>query len=971
MSTLTPSQATKVLEDILMLLASPPAQTAAAPVATDIALHLHHHHHHHHLYQPSATVPSLNRLVESILVLDNIDTLPFVEATLARIYNILFAALQQSSYSPEPHLNTSLMIVDMLISAGHIALCQTRKYQSMGTPFALGTGPSMVFEQLVGRVLEPMPRLVHMSYSIQYFTHDMKMKLLSSCELLLSSIAVSMLKAVEQYDGAAVEHLPDPILACARVFDETILQLHTSMMNEATVDHVSLVSSAFALLKLMNHLSAIPEMQHAKRLMMHVLFVKIHDLFVESQDDTSVLRGDRMPSTRCCTELNVSHLALNIKSDGTEMGSMDGSLERQEIRRLAISLIYLKVAAKGPALESQELLDAITSLVIMEPVLDYLHGSSWIQLTWLYTTASYSLGLQDPEPHVRHRIMEGLNTTLGSADSVAHTVLGRHIESIQLWLWKTATAEHQSRVSDLLLPNLLLDWITRCTPDMSITETRHFRSHELNAISRHIVSFSEALKALKTLFTEYLTAVTGQESTKKENTLPLFRLVCSTVKCCISSLQEPLPDVNPPSLVESQYQFLGRVLIDSLETLAKGSSTTEEVPRVLLNVVEVLLTRIESEYENPSVLDVWDKVPPISFRGIHSLRANATDLKDMPEKLYNTVRLLVVISKMEVMNKSTQTMFEEQPLMASTLWERIQEIMDEFTQHGPDTSTSNLEELPRGYGLKFLAVGMLLILVGHVSGATAMGWFGLNDLALMSYYAIELCKRTRSREVSQSVGYAISAKLSLSVLKQVAHRIQDYAVGNRTGDSTDRELWDQVGVQVECMLDVIRQDLVVTEDSCVVWKTLDALRATMNDLTTLVSANGVARPTRPPEAPLDLFLWARSKLIHPENSVLLGSLVHRWMEEATRLKKIEEEMMQHSSQVHPPILRSDCRQLDRAGHDILSVARMIFLMTSYDPRSMPPDPSMPVVVQWLLEFLQEPVVSTFYNLFQSLDRNSI
>lgn len=79
-----PSQATKVLEDTLVLLASPPTH---APVgsSTDITLH-----QHHHLYQLSATVPSLNRLVESILVLDNIDTLPFVESFLARVYSILF-----------------------------------------------------------------------------------------------------------------------------------------------------------------------------------------------------------------------------------------------------------------------------------------------------------------------------------------------------------------------------------------------------------------------------------------------------------------------------------------------------------------------------------------------------------------------------------------------------------------------------------------------------------------------------------------------------------------------------------------------------------------------------------------------------------------------------------------------------------------------------------------------------------------
>lgn len=51
--------------------------------------------------------------------------------------------------------------------------------------------------------------------------------------------------------------------------------------------------------------------------------------------------------------------------------------------------------------------------------------------------------------------MEGLNVILDSADSVAHTVLGHHIESIQLWLWRTATEQHSSKISDLLLPNLV------------------------------------------------------------------------------------------------------------------------------------------------------------------------------------------------------------------------------------------------------------------------------------------------------------------------------------------------------------------------------------------------------------------------------------------------------------------------------------------------------------------------------------
>lgn len=49
-------------------------------------------------------------------------------------------------------------------------------------------------------------------------------------EMVLSSIVVSLLKAVEQYNSASTEYLAEPILACARVFDETILRLHTSMV---------------------------------------------------------------------------------------------------------------------------------------------------------------------------------------------------------------------------------------------------------------------------------------------------------------------------------------------------------------------------------------------------------------------------------------------------------------------------------------------------------------------------------------------------------------------------------------------------------------------------------------------------------------------------------------------------------------------------------------------------------------------
>lgn len=155
--------------------------------------------------------------------------------------------------------------------------------------------------------------------------------------------------------------------------------------------------------------------------------------------------------------------------------------------------------------------------------------------------------------------------------------------------------------------------------------------------------------------------------------------------------------------------------------------------------------------------------------------------------------------------------------MASTLWECIQEIMDRFTtmQHDPDPGALDSHELPYGFGLKFLVAGMQLILVGYMRSSTAMTWFGLDDLALMSYYAIELCKRTRSREVPQSAEYAMSARLLLSVLGQVAHKVKDYA-GNRSDDGTDRELWDQVGVLGECMLNVVRQDLIIT----VKWKAM-------------------------------------------------------------------------------------------------------------------------------------------------------
>lgn len=97
----------------------------------------------------------------------------------------------------------------------------------------------------------------------------------------------------------------------------------------------------------------------------------------------------------------------------------------------------------------------------------------------------------------------------------------------------------------------------------------------------------------------------------------------------------------------------------------------------------------------------------------------------------------------------------------------------------------------------------------------------------------------------------------------------------------------------------------------------------MNDLIMLVSqtlpVNNVVHPSRSPEVPLDLFLWVRSKLIHPDNRAFFSGLVHRWIEEVMQLKRVEEE----KTLLHPLLLRSGWKQLNQAALDILYMARMV------------------------------------------------
>ncbi|KAG0348928.1 hypothetical protein BG004_003645 [Podila humilis] len=144
----------------------------------------------------------MSRLVDALVALCRSNsTLSTVENIAARVYTHVFAMLQLCDQSLGQRLRSSLMVVDMLLSAGHIANIQIGHLQSNPVSFRV-PGCSVVFELLIPHLLDPMWRVLEMIPSHPNLTQLMKHQLVTECEFVLLAVTTAFLNAAKQYGGA-------------------------------------------------------------------------------------------------------------------------------------------------------------------------------------------------------------------------------------------------------------------------------------------------------------------------------------------------------------------------------------------------------------------------------------------------------------------------------------------------------------------------------------------------------------------------------------------------------------------------------------------------------------------------------------------------------------------------------------------------------------------------------------------------
>ncbi|KAF9413342.1 hypothetical protein BGZ94_000764 [Podila epigama] len=825
MTTLTVNQAIKVMEDILLLLAAPPPLVPSSQtIAEGYKDPGQGQGRQRFQAYVEATNISLNKLVDSMLVLDTVDTIPFVEGFIARVYCHLQSAMHQSAYCNKPILGIHLTILDMLISAGHIALYQSQKQYSWKLMRTQVVAPLIVYHQMVDGVINQIPQLLGMMQNSPHSTPDSEKRILASCEIVISSAVMSFLKAIERFDCSAT-HFAGAVLACTRQIDETLIPQHARLcrtQGSGDVGHFSLVSGIHALLDVLEHLKDAQGIQQAKSILTETIsksdislwaiqvvqscpeseesqvcqsfiarVIQQHGLFSMDNSNITSLNGDQMPSLACLNRLNLNHLLTNVKlCDATLNENLD-ILASQEARRIAIALLYIKAIS---------------------------------------TECITALGKQpdtDLNPLVQQRIMEGLKTCLDAPDSIS-------------------------------------------------------------------------VKVLENLYNTLKTRVAMKDAAMTE--ISSFRKVCHVVQC--SALWTPslysTALLNPSDLMMTQSRFMRDVLYMTLATLAQETFMTAE--------------------------------------------------------------------------DGSLSLLDKEPLLASCLWDCIQEHMDHciLPQNASPPSSSLAAQAPR-LGLKFVIASMDLLLADQ-RRTESVTWFGPECLALMGNYIIELHKTTQTERFTQTTEHLRSMDLIIKILRQMLVFLKD-----RSQEVTqDWELWSQIDMEIDVMLDLFRQEIITTVENHLVWKYISDFGFILGIIFDiehpLLPFNEVTRSGNPHNVQLrpskGLFLkdkrfvhWAQFKILHPANRILMGSLVHRWVTELTQLSTINETT--HSAMHQAAAVGTLFRmRLDQAGRDIYAVANLHYLISVIDEPTTTVVPSSTVVINWLQEFLQDPVAITFDRLFR-------
>ncbi|KAK3841507.1 MAG: hypothetical protein J3R72DRAFT_524340 [Linnemannia gamsii] len=914
-------------------------------------------------------------------------TLEFFDTVFCFVYEQLVQFPEKNAMALGPQLD----IVKRIIHAAHRACAET-----LIPGYDLGPASNselgMIFRSISTHLLESVWSLlceIRQQESEHGFEEGKKsICVLRQVEIVLASLLQSLLVICKEQGGEP--HLAGLVDLCyhmARMFAEVIIPMHLVLRCNEDVAH--LVSGLLTLFEIFWNLRHVPSSVAAiqieivaRLLSFHIIERTIQSLQGMSPESTSASTnkrfigalmlvsgifcesplaedanmatrdGDILPGLDVLATFNLDEMWMYLVARG-KYATQQEEQDRLDCQRWAIAFYYLQIRHdRRSSGDYKPLWESIPVLLANEHCLDYLNGTSWCQLVYLYVTLDREI---DPtgtkrRPFSYSRIVAGLQQSVHEPDdtfSLAHNALKLHVEEILPWLWKhdgTSTQELVAKVpSDIFVTMMLMlfDKTFKIEKNTSVRERRLLKEDsgadgaKVMRITRLVSQHPLALCSLKAIFcnTCHILEVYPGNADPDPRWRTLF-IVCSIIgafACRLTALEQD----------NASAEFKLWVCQDVVEAGSKFCASGQATVTELIYVWEMLDVVV------PLLKPRKAKEPLVKWDGYEGLDRVMCKLLLQVEQcqtgtIWEGQQQLVLFfrtmwSHIRLISLHLDVhdvgMFHHQRELLHSLWETIQEFMDLLLS--PDTSqqlSTTISSTTRRYShhhhnhhrhhdeptgwhevwscVTDCAVeGMLLLHNMHARFPELITLAVENDRALMVHYCLELVDVFMKGTVASQTPLTDPRELVFALVQWVTTTTKTVALGDRGGSGgggeevdmceSDRvDLWSWLDLMLDCLSD---STLHETNDS-MVWKTLrvymEALLSCFHQGSPSSSSSTEAAKT--PSFALFIYptpqadtthSWIQARLSYQGHKELLTSLWRRWNAAA---KAVVEQMQRAS-----------------------------------------------------------------------------
>ncbi|KAI1316202.1 hypothetical protein EDD11_010312 [Mortierella claussenii] len=621
------------------------------------------------------------------------------------------------------------------------------------------------------------------------------------CEKTVSAIMTAMFMAQEKEDPPSYLRYKDLICLMLQIYDEYLLPLHLSPTCQA--DMYPLLSGLLPLLQHLRRLQSDRLLQQATQEFVTNLYasdmlkqtlaclatstsmidaatcrallvtlVEFSGIFIyEDQDQVSARQGDILPASEALSELNVEDMVANMQMQkGRTVEAKESGLEK---RRWAIALYFLEIRANKKTSAPSGLAEAVMDMIWNDKKHEYLYGSSWVQLTWMYMKFDNELDSEGGhKPFTFSRIISGLKTSIsGSSGWFCKRMLGNCLEDMLPWIWKhdARHAGSELRIFNEVILELILIWLLNLFP------------FETSDLSRLIVSNSMEHAVIRCM---------GSLLIERQ------RVVNNTLKSFFESVASVTwRQLANPCLMHDAYGYMWHMfgtvsrLIDLSEKT--GSLSGWEITQTdTAAVADQILQQIEIIHN-----DLIEDEDEHCFYG----------------RFASNVRLLL-----ESMECGEESIFDSEPQLLTSLWNIVEDLMDNM-------KGSN--------GAKNVCVVLSLHLLSKAHTLLPdVFMITSDDLTMMVFYVFELQKQNPSfqhYQCSIRLGRYSLLLLIQELLELVTDRLQGmHGLGELPGCGIEvSNSMKELSKYLDLLMDATENVLIKTTQNATVWAALSRVNA--------------------------------------------------------------------------------------------------------------------------------------------------